>query len=140
MYRSLTVLALLTAAGLASGCGDDDLPTAPTEQVQTSESFSNTLNPFSARNHDFTALSPGPVQVQLVALNPNDTDNPTTIGVAVGTWTGNACQVVVDRNSVGLNGIVSATATGSGSLCARVYDSSDTGLTTPVEYTIVVLH
>lgn len=137
MHRSLTALALLTAACLSVGCGEDELPTTPTPPAQIAESFSGTLNPFSARNHDFTVQAAGSVTVSITALNP---DAPTTVGISVGTWTGTACQVVVDRQTAVLNSSVVGTATSGGTLCARIYDSSDSGLAAPVAYTISVLH
>jgi hypothetical protein len=139
MPRSLTVLVLLTAVCLSTACGDDDddLPTNPTPPVQVSETVSGTLNPFSARNHEFLAGNPGEVRVTVTALNPDD---PTTVGLSVGTWNGVACQVVVDRNVTPLNGAVIGTATSAGTLCARIYDSSASGLPAPVEYTLTILH
>jgi hypothetical protein len=137
MHRSLTVLVLLTAASLSAGCGEDEPLPTPTPPAEITESFTGTLNPFSARNFNFVVQNPGSVTASVTALEP---DSPTTVGISVGTWTGTACQVVVDRQDAVLNSTVTGTATQAGSICVRIYDSSENGLPAPVAFTLSVRH
>jgi hypothetical protein len=66
------------------------------------------------------------------------TIEPTIVGIALGTWSGTTCTIVLpnDLSSVGsqVNGVVQ----GSGSLCARVYDVGK--LPTSANFTIEVTH
>ena len=133
---SYTALALM-AALLVSGCGDDSdsitNPNAPTA-VAVTESFSGTLNPNGGITHPFAVQQTGSVSTTLSIVSPEG----TVIGLSLGTWNGQTCQIIL-ANDNAVQGIsVVGTATSTGTFCARVYDVGKlTGLT---DYEISVTH
>jgi hypothetical protein len=46
----------------------------------------------------------------------------TSVGIALGTWSGTTCSVVLANDLSGIGGQVTGVVQQSGSLCARVYD------------------
>lgn len=144
MRRSPLTLVLLCAATLSLiACGgDDEEPTpTPTPVVPVSEVVTGNLTPFSARIHTFRVDAPGAVIVTLTGIIPNDTSDPTTIGVDLGTALGpSICQVTVGNTDVQQTEGVSGTATAVGTLCVRVYDVEPAGLTQPVDYELTITH
>lgn len=62
----------------------------------------------------------------------------TVIGMALGTWSGTTCTVVLANDITGVDGVVSGVVQGAGNLCARVYDVGR--LETPAVFTIEVTH
>jgi hypothetical protein len=62
----------------------------------------------------------------------------TAIGLALGTWSGTTCTVVLANDITGIDGAVTGVVQGSGTLCARVYDVGR--LETPAVFTIQVSH
>jgi hypothetical protein len=144
---------LLTAALASAGCDDDNVtvPT-PTPPTTISETLTGNLTPNSVRIHALQVQAPGNITASYTALvQPStavdadgdgalDIQTDLTLGLDIGTLVGANCQVVVSRVNVGLNSAVSATATAAGSICVRVYDSSASGLSGPVDYTVAVIH
>jgi|SRR5690349_6213564 hypothetical protein len=136
MLRRLTLASVLVAAGLAAGCGDDPV-TAPTQEAPTpvTETFSGTVNVNGAFTHPFTVARAGQVTAQLTAMAPDDT---VTLGLALGTWNGLSCQIVITSDMAQLSTTILGTATTSGALCVRVFDVG--GLTTTTTYDVKVDH
>ena len=62
-----------------------------------------------------------------------------TFGLALGTWNGQGCQIVIANDAALVNTTVTGTVSAATSLCARVYDASGT-VTDPLSYTISVVH
>lgn len=62
----------------------------------------------------------------------------TVVGLALGTWSGTTCTIVLANDITGIDGVVSGVVQGAGSLCARVYDVGR--LETPAVFTIEVSH
>jgi hypothetical protein len=62
----------------------------------------------------------------------------TAIGMALGTWSGTTCTVVLANDITTVEGTVNGVVQGSGSLCARVYDVGR--LETSAVFTIEVTH
>ena len=131
----LHYLAVVLALGAAS-CGDDNVvaPT-PTVPVTVTDTFSGTLTPNGAISYPFVTASSGDVRVYISALTPDPT---LIVGLSLGTWNGVACQIVLSNDKATLASGVTGTASGSGSLCARVYDVGN--VTTPATYEIQVVH
>jgi hypothetical protein len=140
MSRSTTFLALLLLAPLVAACGDDDpddLPTAPTP-VAITETFAsgeNPLNPNGGRTHPFVVLQAGQVSARLAALSPDDT---RTVGLSIGTWNGQVCQIVLANDAAKLNTTVIGAAQQTGQFCVRIYDNG--GLTASTDYQVDVTH
>ena len=136
MLQRLMLAAVLVAAAVATGCGDEDPITAPPESpIPVTETFSGTVTVNGAFTHPFAVAKAGSVQAQLTALSPDDT---VTVGLALGTWNGIACQVVITSDSAKLSTSLLGTATAPGSLCVRVFDVG--GLTAPTNYDVKVDH
>jgi hypothetical protein len=138
MYLSKVRVGLLLACALiAAGCGDDPEPiTRPDPVPSITEEFTGTLTPFSARTHAFGVLNAGTVSVQVVDLDPST----TVVGLLIGTLNGVVCQTAVSTEGATNTGVLNAVASTAGILCARIYDSSETGLPAAVPYRLIVTH
>jgi len=136
MLRRLILAPVLVAAVIAAGCGDDTITAPPLDSpASVSETFSGTLTVNGAFTHPFTVTRAGSVSAQVTALAPDD---PITLGLAMGTWNGIACQVVIANDTAKLSSVVLGTATAPGLLCIRVYDVG--GLTSATAYDVKVDH
>jgi len=135
--RRLLILGLsVSAMALAvAGCGDDltDLETSPSLTV--TETFSGTLNPNGGSTHVFVVSGKGPIVATLTAVG---TDNTGVVGLALGNWTGIACQLSVANDNTIATVPLTATVSAAGQLCARVYDTK--GLAEAAAYTLEVVH
>jgi hypothetical protein len=141
MQRSLFLSLCCALALVAAACGGDDpVGPGPTPISPVSEPITGELPPFSVRIHPFSVQNPGAVTITLSEITPNDLENPTRIGLDLGTAVNQTtCQVVVSNNSVTQAGSVTGTATSAGTLCVRVYPPPD-GLPGPVTYRLAVTH
>jgi hypothetical protein len=137
MLRSSTFRALLLLAPLAAGCGSDDLPDTPTAPtpVAITEPFNGDLNPNGGRTHPFVVQQAGQVSARLTALAPDDT---LTVGLSLGTWNGQVCQIILANDAAVLNVTVTGSAQQTGQFCVRVYDVGR--LTASITYQIDVTH
>ena len=112
---------VLLLAAVAAGCGDDETSTVtPTPPVAVTESFAGTVTVNGAFSHTFIVERAGQVTAQVTALAPDDT---VTIGLALGTWNGTACQLIITNDAAKLSTVMLGTATGPGVLCVRVSDA-----------------
>lgn len=137
LVMSVTLAGTLSVAG----CGNDDPPaTTPTPVSPVTEAVSGTLTPFSARIHGIQVQNAGTISATLTSLTQLQPDVNTVVGLDIGTLIGSTCQVVVSRTDVTVNVSVTGTATAAGSICIRVYDITQTGLTAPVDYAVTVVH
>ena len=133
--RQIMVLAF-AAALVASGCGDDSTPSAPTPTTPNiTESFSGTLTQNGGVTHTFVTARPGSVTATLVAVAPNNT---AVVGLSLGTWNGNACSIVIAKDNAVQSSAISGTVGGAGPLCVRVYDVGR--LTGAITYQVDVIH
>lgn len=64
-------------------------------------------------------------------------DTPV-IGLALGTWSGTTCTIVLANDISAVGSMVTGVVQGSGSLCARVYDVGH--ITAPATFSIDVTH
>ena len=132
MFRAILLLAPLAAA-----CGSDDvtdLPTLPTP-VAVTEQFTGDLNPNGGRTHPFVVQQAGAVSARLTALAPDDT---LTVGLSIGTWNGQVCQIILRNDAALLNTNVIGTAQQTGQFCVSIYDVGK--LTSSTDYQIDVTH
>ncbi len=121
--RSIPVLVFSV---VAAGCSDDTLlfPT-PVIPDPTTVVVPGSVTPNGAFTHPFNTNSFGSVQVTLVSLEAEgggDSEEPVVIGLALGTWSGQACQVVLANDRATQGVIITGNVGSVGSLCVRVYD------------------
>jgi hypothetical protein len=142
MRRLFPGVLLLALATSLAGCNDstNNTPTTPTTPTTpaapaTIETFTGTLHLNGAETYNFTSTTGGTVIVTLTDIP----DGTPTIGLSLGTWTGSACQVVIDNSNAGKLAIVTGTVTSATSLCARVYDAHG-AVATPFDFTLTAAH
>lgn len=138
MVRTLTLLSIVVAAGLAAGCGSNtSTPTNPdtTTPVVISETFSGTVTVNGAYTQPFTVGRAGQVTVELTALSPDDT---VTIGLALGAWNGSACEIRIAKDDAKLASVVVGQTSAAGQLCVRLFDVGR--LTRATSYDVKVDH
>ena len=144
MNRSLARLAPLAVLLLvASGCnGTEETPTEP-GPTQLVDTFSGTLALNGAFSHPFTVTAPGSMLATLIVLKPADETLPpesaVPVGLALGTWNGSICQIVLANDVTKQGEVVLANSTAVGDFCVRIYDAAGT-LALPQAYQIVVDH
>jgi hypothetical protein len=138
MPRSQTVLMALTliTLPLLGACGDnDEAPGAPTPPTQIESFIEGTLNPNGGQTYVFQVTRQGQVTAQITALAPSD---EVVIGLSLGTFSGNACQVLLANDAATLNSTIIGTATTVGNFCVRLYDVGV--LTQNVSFTVRLTH
>ena len=99
------------------------------EPITTTIPGTVTVN--GAQTSNFVVSTAGTVVATLTSLTP---DAEATVGFALGTFNGTACQTVIVNDSA-FQGAILIGATGSSAvLCVRVYDVG--ALTAPTNYAI----
>ena len=137
MRRTFCTTALLVGALLAAGCDNEiDNPTKPADPTMVTETFTGTINVNGATNHNFNVASAGQVTLTLTDVTPDAT---VQVGIALGTWNGANCFVVLPKEDAIKGNALIGQVTGTGTLCARVYDPASR-LTQPLTYTLTVVH
>jgi len=126
----------LVLGAIAAGCSDNNTSTVtPTPPVQISENFAGSVTVNGAFSHPFQVTRAGSVTAQITSLSPDDT---VTVGIALGTWNGSACQLIIANDAAKLSTAVLGTATAPGMLCVRMSDAGQ--LTAPTDYELKVDH
>jgi hypothetical protein len=137
LVRRLLTLGLSVSliALAAAGCGGDltDLETGPSGTV--TETFTGTLNPNGGSTHVFVVSGQGAITATLTALGD---DNTRIVGLALGNWNNNACQLAAANDNAVVSAPLAATVSAAGNICARVYDSK--GVPDATAYTLEVIH
>jgi hypothetical protein len=137
MPRSLSLAVPLTLVLFTAACGGDD-PTTPTEPTPApttvTETFSGTLERNFATTHPFPS-GLGTMTATVTALTPEST---ATIGLALGTWNGQVCDLRVTNDRATQGTVLIAQASVSGAFCLRVSDAAGVSQTTG--YTVQVVH
>jgi hypothetical protein len=135
-FRCLSGLAF--AAMLGAGCAKaTPVAATPTPDPIVEPPITGTLTINGAVTNVFTTTAAGSVTVTIAVLDP-DPDGSLTVGVALGTWNGTQCQLLLTNDNASVGAGVIGAVTGSGSLCVRVYDIGQ--LTEPVTFTVNVVH
>jgi hypothetical protein len=128
-------LAVALALG-AAACGNNTVTTpTPTTTPTVTDTFAGTLSPSGAATYSFTTAVSGNITATLSSLAPN---SALIVGLALGTWSGNSCQVVIAKDQATLNSYVIGAASAAGILCVRIYDVGN--VTDPSTYEIQVNH
>jgi hypothetical protein len=140
MYRSFARLAPLVVLLVVSSCSDRvDTPTEPdpTTIVETfPASGPGTLTLNGAFSYPFTVTVAGSMEAALTVLEP---DQASPVGLALGTWNGSSCQIVIANDASILNSRVAAVSSAVGDFCVRIYDSTGT-MARPQTFQILVAH
>lgn len=136
MSRPTSFAVILIVLLTAAGCGDDDTPTGPSEPapVAVTETFSGTLTVNGGVTNPFSVTRVGELSARLAALSVEG----ATVGLSLGTWNGQVCQIVLANDNAAMNVTVVGTASTIGSFCVRIYDVGK--LTGPVDFEITVTH
>lgn len=136
--RVLTTLFLLALPVIGTaGCGatdDTTTPTTPTTPaVSVTEAFSGTVNKNGAATFNFAASAAGTVTAAIKSMAP---DTTAIMGIALGTWNGSSCQVVIANDAATTSASITGAASAAGNLCVRVYDIGKLTATQNIEVTI----
>lgn len=141
IHASLTVL---LALGLA-GCDNiDESPFEPEPPNFVTTTLTGSVALRGAETKTFEVAPTGQtvnITATLTAVTRQDeeeTEDPITVGMALGTWNGAICQIVLVNDSAGAGTTIVGQVSGFGTLCVRIYDTG--GLEAPINYSIDVVH
>ena len=135
MYRRLfAFVPVLCAALITTGCDDPD-PVGPSEPPPTeiSETFTGTVTVNGAHTSSFAVTRAGSISARFASLSVSD----AVVGLSLGTWNGQVCQIILANDNATVSSVVPGTAS-VGAFCVRVYDVGR--LTGPVDFEVVVTH
>jgi len=138
MFRPIArTSAVLVAALVIYGCSDDTptAPSNPTPPTIITEVFTGPVTQNGGATHSFVTQASGTVTAQLTAFSAPE---GTRIGLALGTFNGSACQLVITKDDAQLASSVTGAVSALGNLCVRIYDVGQ--LTQPADYEIQVSH
>ena len=131
----LRFLALAFALG-AAACGSDTPTTpTPTTPATVTDTFAGTLTANGAASYTFTTAASGAVTATLTTLAP---DSTLIVGIALGTWNGNACQIVLSKDSATQLSFLIGQASQASTFCVRIYDVGN--VVDPATYEVQVNH
>jgi hypothetical protein len=131
----LRFLVVVLALG-AAACGSDTTTTpTTTTPVTVTDTFAGTLTPNGGASYSFTTAQSGNVTATLSSLTP---DSTLVVGLALGTWNGNSCQVIIRKDQATQSSYVIGAASAAGSLCVTIYDVGN--VVDPATYQIQVNH
>jgi hypothetical protein len=138
LFARLVPVAILLLA--VSGCGSDETPTEPDVPETIFSTFPEadpgTLTLNGAFSFPFSVTVAGSMEAVLTQLEP---DMTSPVGLALGTWNGSICQVVLAHDNAIQGTRVVANASAVGDYCVRIYDSTGT-LARPQTFRVVVAH
>lgn len=139
MRRPLSRIALVALFALpAAACEDDSTPTTPTDPtpIRTTETYTGTLPLNGGLTFTFINTAAGALTAALTSVDP---DTTAPVGIALGTWNGSACQIILANDSALEGASIEGATTGAASLCVRIYDSKGE-LPHPIGFTLIVVH
>ena len=149
MSRLPVYALLLTAALSGAACGSDDDPTPPPSgqtPIEVVETITGPLTVNGAVTHSFPVERAGDITAVLTAVTGAG-DTPPAISIALGTWNGVSCAIVVANDKAtpppagtsptAISSVIGR-ATVPGNFCLRVSDPGT--LTVAVEYTVDLRH
>ena len=134
-FLPLTFVTVLTLASTACDSGENT-PTTPTTPGPTiTETFAGTVTQNGAATFTFNTTVQGIVTATLRSIAPVST---AQVGLALGTWNGVTCAVVLTNDRITQGLAVTGQVNAAGSLCVRIYDVGQ--LTETSTFEIVVVH
>lgn len=135
MLHRFAICVALAGSLAAAGC-DDTVTTGPSAvvSVAVTDTFSGTLSRNGAATYPFSTNA-GSVTATITVLSP---DSTVVVGVSMGVWNGNSCEVILSRDNATQGTSVVGSATAPGNLCVRIHDIGT--LVQPSAYQIDVTH
>ena len=134
-FLPLTFMAVLTFGSIACDSGENT-PTTPTTPGPTiTETFAGTVTQNGAATFTFNTSVSGIVTATLKSIGPVTT---AQVGLALGTWNGVTCAVVLTNDRITAGLAVTGQVNAAGSLCVRIYDVGQ--LTETSTFEVVVVH
>lgn len=136
--RLATIPALLALimGGISCDSGDSTSTTPTTTPTTTiTETFAGSITVNGAATFTFPTTTSGTVSATLRSIAPVST---IQLSLAIGTWNGINCQVVLPNDRAGVGSVISGNVSGAGTLCVRISDIGQMTQTTTFE--VVVTH
>lgn len=139
IIRRLALISALALMAVGTAACDDDgtttptTPTTPTTSV--TETFAGSININGAASFTFPTGAAGQVTATLRSITPIST---IQLALALGTWNGANCQVVLTNDRASQGGTLVGNVSGIGTLCVRISDIGQVTGTTGFE--VVVVH
>ena len=133
LASALAVVAVGASACDGGGTITPTTPTAPTTTV--TETFAGSITANGAASFTFPAGASGLVTATLRTITPVST---IQLSLALGTWNGITCQVVLTNDRATSGGSITGSASGAGSLCVRIADIGQ--VTGTAGFEVVVVH
>jgi hypothetical protein len=130
--RFLAMAVALSTVACGSGT---TTPTTPTTPVSSTDTFAGALTPNGAASFPFTTAASGSITATLATLAPNST---LVVGLALGTWNGNSCQILLAKDSATQSSFIVGQASQSSTYCVRIYDVGN--VTDPQTFELQVNH
>lgn len=137
MMRILMLLLLVLTTAACDTQDPFEIPTNPTPPNPTTVNFSGAINRNGAQTHTFSSGASGTLTATLVTLGP---DASLIVGLSLGTWNGNACQIVLAKDNATQGSILTGGVSALGNLCVRIYDVGNVPAAQQVTYEIQVIH
>jgi hypothetical protein len=134
MSRLRFLVVAFALSAVACGGSTTTAPT-PATPVTVTDTFAGTLNPNGAFSYQFTTAASGTVTATLATLAPNST---LIVGIALGTFTQNACQIVLSKDSATQSSFIVGQASQANTYCVRIYDVGN--VVDPATYELQVNH
>ena len=134
-WRAAGACALLAGSLVLVACGGANnlAPPVGATPIPVTEVFEDALSPNGAKTYPFAAQAGGTVTVTLTFIEP-----AVAVGLSLGTWNGQSCQIIIANDKAVAGTIVVGTASAIGNLCARIYDIGE--VTGTATYRISVFH
>jgi hypothetical protein len=130
----LRFLAVAFALG-AVACGSNPTTPTPTTPTTVTDTFAGTLTSNGAASYQFTTAASGSITATLATLSP---DSTLVVGIALGTWSSNACQIVLSKDSATQSTFIIGQASQANTYCVRIFDVGN--VTDPSTYELQVNH
>lgn len=138
IFRRLALIPALALVALGNAACDssDPTPSTPTTPTTTvTETFSGSININGAATFTFPTSAAGQVTANLRSLTPTST---IQVALALGTWNGANCQVVLTNDRASQGGTLIGSVSGAGTLCVRISDIGQ--ITEQTGFEVVVVH
>lgn len=135
-----TFAALLAAVLSATACSNNTTtaPTTTTTPTSVTDSFNGTVTKNGASSFAFNVNAAGSVFATLTSIS----DTSVPVGLSVGVWTAATATCSFSPSIANDNALqgttLSASASGVGQLCVRVYDIGK--VVSPLDYQVTVVH